>query len=354
MIEHTYIAPCFEGPIDIIGDVHGEVAVLRELLDQLGYSERGAHPQGRRLVFIGDLVDRGPDSPAVIEWVREAVEQGFAQCLLGNHELMLLLQESKEGCRWYADPAHPETQPGGKFAHSKPAPEALKPVWREFVAGLPVALERADLRLVHAAWHQPAIDRLRHETRPLAQLYHDIEQDIEAALQHEGLLAAESAEKQQYAQQLAGPGSPPPLLQAMAQAALRRNLDHPLRTLTYGPDCLATAPVYVMERWRMTARSRWWNAYHDDTPVVFGHYWRKLAPASWPSGAPRMPAVFEPMQPQQWFGARGNVFCNDFSIGARFLERNDGAAHFNTHLAALRWPERELWFETGRWTPASD
>ena len=267
---------------------------------------------------------------------------------------MLLLQESKEGCRWHADLTHPETQPGGKFAHSRPAPEALKPVWREFVAGLPVALERPDLRLVHAAWHQPSIDVLRGETRPLAQLYHDIEQQIEAALQREGLLAAEAAERHQYAQQLAGPDSPPPLLPAMAQAALRRNLDHPLRTLTYGPDCLATAPVYVMERWRMCARSRWWNSYHDATPVVFGHYWRKLAPATWPSGAPRMPAVFDAMAPEQWFGARDNVFCVDFSIGARFLERNDKTASFNTHLAAMRWPERELWFETGRWVPSSD
>ena len=354
MHKNTLIAACFAGPLDIIGDVHGEIDVLHELIGQLGYSEQGVHPDGRRLVFIGDLIDRGPDSPAVIEWVRSLVEQGLAQCLLGNHELMLLLQESKEGCRWHADASHPETQPGGKFAHSKPAPEALKPIWREFVSRLPVALERADLRLVHAAWHQPAIDTLRCETRPLAQLYLDIEHSIEAALQREGVLDAEAAEKRQYAQQLAGPGSPPPLLPAMAQAALRRNLDHPLRTLTYGPDCMATAPVYVMERWRMCARSRWWNSYHDDTPVVFGHYWRKLAPANWPSGAPRMPAVFDAMTPEQWFGARGNVFCCDFSIGARFLERNDHATTFNTHLAAMRWPERELWFETGRYQPRSD
>lgn len=349
MIQHTYIAPCFDGPLDIIGDVHGEIDVLRELIDRLGYSGQGIHPDGRRLVFIGDLIDRGPDSPAVIEWVRGLVEQGMAQCLLGNHELMLLLQESKEGCRWVADPSHPETQPGGKFAHSKPAPEALKPIWREFVSRLPIALERADLRLVHASWHPHAIEQLRYETRPLVQLHQDLEQDIEAALQREGLLEAEAAEKLHHARQLAGPGSPPPLLPAMARAALRRNLDNPLRTLTYGPDCLATAPVYVMERWRMTARSRWWNDYHDDIPVVFGHYWRKLAPATWPAGAPRMPAVFDPMPPQQWFGARGNVFCVDFSIGARFLERKAGTTRFDTHLAAMRWPERQLWFETGPW-----
>lgn len=329
--------------------MHGEFEVLQQLLWQLGYDAQGRHAKGRRLVFIGDLVDRGPDSPAVLEWVRAAVAGGLAQCVVGNHELLLLMQDSREGCRWYTDPTHPETQPGGKFAHSKPAPEALKPVWREFVAGLPLVLERPDLRLVHAAWHAPSIERLRHETRPLAQLYTDIEQQIEATLAQEGLLDAEAQEKQRHAAQLAGPYDPPPMLPALAQAALRRNLDHPLRTLTYGIDCPGQQPVYVMERWRMNARSRWWNDYHDATPVVFGHYWRKLAPARWPSGSPRMPPVFDAMAPDQWFGARGNVFCVDFSIGARFLERKAAVTVFDTHLAALRWPERQLWFETGPW-----
>ena len=65
------------GPFDVIGDVHGCRAELETLLDRLGYAiERdangrpvdAAHPDGRRAVFLGDLVDRGPDSPACCAW----------------------------------------------------------------------------------------------------------------------------------------------------------------------------------------------------------------------------------------------------------------------------------------------
>jgi len=344
----VHIASCFAGPIDIVGDIHGEIEPLLQLLAQLGYDERGRHAQ-RRLVFIGDLIDRGPDSPAVIELVRELVLAERAQCLLGNHELLLLLGESKEGCRWYADPQHPEQQPGGRFAHSKPAEPQRKHLWRDFVAGLPLALERDDLRLVHACWQTAAVDALRSDHRPVADIYLDYEQSIEDALLREGLLDRESAEKRDHAQALATAEGVPPLLPAMAETSLRRNLDHPIKVLTYGPERIADQPYFVMERWRMCQRQRWWNDYADAVPVVFGHYWRQLQPFSLPRLAPRMPSVFDAMEPNQWLGPRGLAFCTDFSVGARFVERKAGVRTFETHLAALRWPERQLWLETGHY-----
>ena len=88
MTNHSpLIAPLRDGPVDVVGDVHGEIDALNALLAQLGYDERGAHPQGRHLVFIGDLCDRGPDSPAVLERVMDLVQRGAAQGVLGNHEL---------------------------------------------------------------------------------------------------------------------------------------------------------------------------------------------------------------------------------------------------------------------------
>lgn len=50
------------GPLDIIGDIHGEIDSLRQLLKELGYDEEGNHPNDRLLVFVGDFCDRGPDS----------------------------------------------------------------------------------------------------------------------------------------------------------------------------------------------------------------------------------------------------------------------------------------------------
>jgi protein phosphatase len=87
------------GPFDVIGDVHGCRAELETLLADLGYDisrdEEGRptgarHPGGRRAVFLGDLVDRGPDTPAVLRMVMGMVADGDALCVPGNHESKLL------------------------------------------------------------------------------------------------------------------------------------------------------------------------------------------------------------------------------------------------------------------------
>jgi hypothetical protein len=345
------ITACFDGPLDIVGDVHGEIDALRQLLGHLGYDGAGRHPAGRRLVFVGDLCDRGPDSPAVVDWVRRAVERGLAQCLLGNHELLLLIGESRESLRWYLDPSHPELQPGGKYAHSRVVPQASKPVFREFFESLPLVLERPDLRLVHAAWLPASIQALREEPDAGAlALYQAAEARIESGLQRDGTAARETTERAAHAAQLLGADGNPPLLPALAEANLRRNLDNPVRVLTFGPDRLATRPYYVMERWRMAERDRWWDHYTDDTPVVIGHYWRKLQPsAAVPQVGPKMPPVFDAdLAPGTWLGPKHNVFCVDYSVGARFAERQRGVAEFETHLGALRWPECRLVLETGQ------
>ena len=77
------------GPFDVIGDVHGCHSELMRLLDKLGYdaaAEPVTHPQGRRVVFLGDLVDRGPGVAEVLDVAMSMVAAGSALCILGNHE----------------------------------------------------------------------------------------------------------------------------------------------------------------------------------------------------------------------------------------------------------------------------
>ena len=90
------------GPFDIIGDLHGCAGELEALLARLGYAATGkaeffgdtapiyAHPDGRRAVFLGDLVDRGPRTLDTLRIVRAMVEAGTALCLPGNHDAKLL------------------------------------------------------------------------------------------------------------------------------------------------------------------------------------------------------------------------------------------------------------------------
>lgn len=88
------------GPFDIIGDVHGCGEELEQLLTRLGYVEARldfddllwgnrtlVHPDGRRAVFLGDLVDRGPRILDVVRLVRNMVVHGSAMCVPGNHDL---------------------------------------------------------------------------------------------------------------------------------------------------------------------------------------------------------------------------------------------------------------------------
>jgi len=93
------------GPFDIIGDVHGCADELEQLLRTLGWQlttvtpegtddnglrtlprVRAHHPEGRTAVFLGDLVDRGPDSPRALSLAMDMVEDGVALCMPGNHE----------------------------------------------------------------------------------------------------------------------------------------------------------------------------------------------------------------------------------------------------------------------------
>jgi len=82
------------GPFDIVGDVHGCMAELLALLDALGYLPDDAagrrHPAGRRIVFVGDLADRGPDVAGVLELAMRMVAAGTALCVPGNHDDKLL------------------------------------------------------------------------------------------------------------------------------------------------------------------------------------------------------------------------------------------------------------------------
>lgn len=84
--------PELTGPFDIIGDVHGCLKELYALLLKLGWElgEVSSHPDGRQLIFVGDLVDRGPDSVGVLKFIMRLVAEGKALVVPGNHDIRLI------------------------------------------------------------------------------------------------------------------------------------------------------------------------------------------------------------------------------------------------------------------------
>jgi hypothetical protein len=139
-----------------------------------------------------------------------------------------------------------------------------------------------------------------------------------------------------------------PLLTSIAECDERYQMGNPVRVATSGVERMTRKPFFSSGKCRMCDRVNWWEEYDDPVPVIVGHYWRQAKPLSGSTHASSKPEAFSAVGPTQWVGLRRNVFCVDFSIGARHEQRKAGLAEFDSHLAAMRWPERELWFETGR------
>jgi len=343
----SLVQPLPENRLDIIGDVHGELAPLLTLLVHLGYNSQGRHPDDRKLVFVGDLCDRGPDSIGVIQLVQSLVEQGSASAILGNHEINLLLGDIKDGSGWFFDERHDRDL---KFyAPFRRTPPHQRKTLKEFLGRLPIALERDDLRIVHAAWTAPAIDAIRGV--PLGGVVEQFRiwnRIAQSSAEESGLYQRYLDEKRRWARELEDEDTPPPLLHAIAEYEAMQQMINPIKILTSGVEKKTATPFFAGNRWRFSDRVGWWDTYDDTQPVVIGHYWRLLNPELFNDTA-RYSQLFDAIDPVSWHGRRRNVFCVDFSVGARWRDRKSGrtSAQSRFKLAALQWPERRLVFDSG-------
>lgn len=149
--------------IDFIGDIHGHAPQLRALLDRLGYRMRdGAltHPE-RRVVFLGDYVDRGPEIRATLELVRSMAEADSATALMGNHEYNAIA--------WFTPRPDRPDEPCRRHTEIRrklitPTLDALGDDiddWLDWMRGLPLWFESGQARAVHASWDPISIRYLR-------------------------------------------------------------------------------------------------------------------------------------------------------------------------------------------------
>lgn len=346
--QSPYLQALFDGPLDVVGDVHGELDALRALMGVLGYDARGGHPGGRRLVFVGDLCDRGPDSPGVLALARRMIEEGRAQAVLGNHELNLLRESRKHGNGWFYGDDHDRA--AGEFGASRPMDDGAQAAALAFLRELPVALQRDDLRVVHAVWDDASLARLGGELAGWTpeRVHRDDPGPPELQAQLAALEPARALEMGRYGERLRQRGEGLPLLEAVGRSDALWQRGNPMRVVTSGLEQLAARPYFAGGAWRMTDRVRWWDEYDHETPVVFGHYWRWMDPQARGAYSKGEPDLFAEAAPNAWVGRRRNAFCTDFSVGARYKERELGAAPpWNARLGAVRWPERELVLDDG-------
>jgi hypothetical protein len=267
--------PSAEVGIDVIGDIHGYADHLKALLEQMGYRKtKGAYRhEARTVIFVGDLIDRGPKQVEVYRLVRDMCEAGSAQCVLGNHEFNAI---------GFTTP-HPETGAPLREHNSRNVEQHeafLNQVKKErepnlyeeiidWFRILPVWIDRDDLRVVHACWHEDSRQTLSSYV------------DDKGRFTTEGLMTALTRGTEAYDAVdilLKGPEVrlPNGLTFRDPQGSVRRKArvkwwDHGATTyrtaLIVSPDVVDKLPDSELQD-----QDRRF-AYLDSKPLFFGHYW---------------------------------------------------------------------------------
>jgi hypothetical protein len=294
---------------DIIPDIHGQASKLRIALQNLGWRCNGtewSHPDpDRRILFLGDFIDRGPENGAVIQFVRELIRSKRATAIMGNHELNALHfhtndPETEKPLREHSSDNFKQHE---TFLKEFPLEESHTKDVLDWMKGLPLFVETDDFRAVHAAWIHPAIDDLKKRTAA-------------------GVLSQDQ------------------LIRAGRKGDAFYNL---IEAVAKGPEARLPVPHSFVDKGgkvRHHVRVKWWasnarnwrqvamsvpdiNQLPDealpedlrtatypagDKPVFFGHYWM--------SGEPKLQSA--------------NALCLDYSAGT------DGPLVTYTHVAGSR------------------
>ena len=147
---------------DLIGDIHGHNQALVWMLERLGYDRRRgyySHPR-RKVIFLGDWIDRGPQIREVLQTVRPMIEQGSALAVMGNHELNAICfhtRLSHDPDRFIRSHALKNVRQHWQTLHQIPSAELYELV--DWFRTLPLWLELDGLRVVHACWDDRAVQQ---------------------------------------------------------------------------------------------------------------------------------------------------------------------------------------------------
>lgn len=271
---------------DIVGDIHGHAIQLKKLLHRLGYEQEGyvyRHPT-RKVVFVGDYIDRGPNIADSIRIVKSTIEAGAGYAIMGNHEYNAIAYHTLRIDGEYFRP-HTEKNRKQHAATLEQLSQSEMKEATEWFRSLPVTLELEGIRVVHAAWQHSLISVINQQRMTRGDFTHEFLTQSE--IRGSGLnLAIEAV--------LKGPEITLPDGQSFhdKDGHSRRNA----RAKWWQPRIGKTLSDYLMLETDIeipTSIADHIDSYPDDAvPVFFGHYWLQTKP--------------EPLA--------ANVACVDYSV----------------------------------------
>ena len=147
----------------LFGDVHGHLEPLLRLLRQLGIDPQNV-PEDVHLIFVGDLIDRGPQSREVVSLVKSLVDSGKASCVMANHEFNFVNFNTLTALNsdQYRRPRNDKnlTEIAETWSSYRIDGRFQKTLLKEHVSWfktLPIALEFEEFNVIHACWHEPSL-----------------------------------------------------------------------------------------------------------------------------------------------------------------------------------------------------
>jgi Calcineurin-like phosphoesterase len=257
-----------------VGDIHGHADPLRRLLHKLDYGEvEGVfrHPD-RKMIFVGDFIDRGPEQREVLRIARTMCGAGSARAVLGNHEFNAIGWAAQNQDGWFLrNHSEKNARQHAKFLQQFEENSAAHQAAISWFKSLPVWFDLPGLRVVHACWHEPS------------------REDLMSLLDERGCLT-ETGIRESYRHGTA------------AHTAIKILLKGPEQRLPEG--------IHFFDKdghKREEVRLRWWDQdattfrkaalglegrenevpdeklpkdyrYFEGKPVFFGHYWLKDQP----------------------------------------------------------------------------
>jgi Calcineurin-like phosphoesterase len=263
---------------DVIGDIHGHADKLTALLGKMGYRHHlGAwrHPE-RSAIFVGDFIDRGPGQLETIRIVREMLDAGTAQAVMGNHEFNAIA--------WYTpdpefDGEHLRRRiPKNRHQHKAFLAETENnPALHTEVVGwfltLPLWLDLPGARVVHACWHPAYMAEVEPHLKPGRRL----DPPLVVAASRVGSMEFRTIDALTKGLEIALP----PGHEFYDKDGHRRNNVRvrwwDASANTYRKAAIIDAPTQEMLPDTPIPESALLG-YDGDKPVFFGHYWRDGIP----------------------------------------------------------------------------